>query len=161
MPFMKDDVISKGGLVDGIEISAGQYNELLEAKLLGTKVTVRNGAPFIYSMETKTVYRLTNNIVESMEMLADDDTPSGWQDTEPTPEPTDYTTASKLALLDYFDNAGSGASFLAVLKADDIRYERWLAAQNISIDDPMVEPVRVAMGWTPQQVQDLFNALNQ
>lgn len=162
MKYMKDDLISSSEIESGIEISDVQYTQILEAKIEGKKVEVRNGQPFIYSLLKRNVYRLVDNIVESLEIWDDDITPDGYQDTEPTPVAIDFTTASKLSIIDYFDSLGGTAldDFFAIIESDVKRNRRWVASQNIDINDPMVPVVRDAMGWTQQQLQDLFNALN-
>ena len=160
MPYMKDDVISKTEIIDAIEITDEQYKTLLDAKLAGKKVTVRNDEPFIYSGDKRTVYRLVNNLVESQEILTEDETPEGWQDTEPTPEPIDYSTLSKLKAIDYFIDTNQFDAFMAFIEADKKREQRWNAAQNLDIDDPMMDDYCIEFNVSEQELQGLFNALN-
>ena len=160
MPWMNDEKISQSTIDGGIEITSEQYALLLINKLDGKKVVVRNGEPFVYSMEKRTVYSLVDNAVISKEILSDDLTPDGWQDIAPEVLPVDHTVASKLKLLDYFDGIGLYDNLMTIIKSDDKRYQRWLVAGDINMNDPMVSPVRTAMGWTEQQLQDLFNDLN-
>lgn len=162
MPWINGDTISKSELSGGIEITSEQYSQAVDAKVAGIPVTSRSGEFLIYRDTKRTVYRLVNNIVETKEIWTDDLTPNGYQDNEPTPVPVDHTSASKLAIIDYFDSLGGTAldDFFAIIESDAVRNHRWIASQSIDINDPMVPVVRDAMGWTQQQLQDLFNALN-
>lgn len=87
MPYMLNDQISQAEIEGGIEITDAKYSELLSAKMAGKIVTVKDGQPFIYSGDKRTVYQLVDNQVVSQGIQLEDDTPAGWQDIEPTPVP--------------------------------------------------------------------------
>jgi len=141
MPYMKNDVISKTEITDAIEITDEQYKTLLDAKLAGKKVTVRNDEPFIYSGDKRTVYQLVNNIVESQEILKEDDTPEGWQDTKPTPEPEFKTKFTSLEYLDRFTDQEQVDIVTATNSNIQIKlfYDRLLAATFIDLEDHRTE----------------------
>lgn len=71
-----------------------------------------------------------------------------------------YTVASKLKLKRRLDELGVWASLRAVMVQDQDVWDEWLLAQDIDIDDPLVNAMRLQMEWTTQQVQDLFNSVN-
>ena len=77
-----------------------------------------------------------------------------------TPEPINYTRASKRKMMDKLRELDLWASIKAYMVADDDMWDDWLASQDLAIDDPAVILVRDSKGWTQQQLQDLFNALN-
>lgn len=163
MKYQNGDLIGEAETLPtngAIPITEARYQELLTAKLQGRIINVIDNQSIIYSGSAKTVYQLDGDVILEQTMPVEDETPTGWQDTKPELPPINYTTASKLKILDYFEANSLGAQFLSILQADSMRYERWSAAQVIDMNDPMVPVVQSAMGWTNEQVQDLFNQLN-
>ncbi|HEC73102.1 MAG TPA: hypothetical protein ENI26_01880 [Methylophaga aminisulfidivorans] len=165
--YMKGDLISKGFIDDAIEITDEKYVELRNSILSGKKVSIRNGEPFIYSGDKRTVYQLVNNLVTSQEILKEDETPEGWQDTEPTPEPINYSTVSKLKLkrkLEQITEEGETDSLWVKLRALMIAnpdmWDEWIIAGDIDIDDTMSVSAYTAMGKDKPWMQDLFNDIN-
>lgn len=79
MPYYaKEDALicSAEKPIGAIEITKAEYNEAIAAKLSGRKVEVRNGALWIASTETRTVYNTDDG---SEKVIADnDDTPEGY-----------------------------------------------------------------------------------
>ena len=139
--YIKGSLISKGFIKDAIEITDAKYVELRTAILSGKKVTVRNDEPFIYSGDKRTVYQLVNNIVESQEILKEDDTPEGWQDTKPTPEPEFKTKFTSLEYLDRFTEQEQVDIVTATNSNIQIKlfYDRLLAATFIDLEDQRTE----------------------
>jgi len=139
MPYMKNDTISQSPIDGGIEISDAQYQVVYEAMLEGKPVTVRNDAPFIYSGDKRTVYRLIENFIESQDIWTEDATPEGWQDTEPTPEPEQKTKFSAREFLGKLTLDEK----IALKTSDDIQVQIWydelIAADFVDIEDQDVE----------------------
>lgn len=138
MPYMKNDTISQSPVDGGIEISDAQYKAVYEAMLEGKPVTVKNNAPFIYSGEKRTVFQLVDNVVESQEIWTEDATPTGWQDTEPTPVPEPKTRFTSLEYLDRFTQSEQELIVAAANSNVQIKlyYDRLLAATFIDLEDP-------------------------
>ncbi|HCC80368.1 MAG: hypothetical protein Tp185DCM00d2C31949971_26 [Prokaryotic dsDNA virus sp.] len=167
MPYMKNDTISQSPIEGGIEISGAQYQSLLAAKLEGKTVTVKNDEPFIYSGEKRTVYRLVNNVVESQEIYSEDDTPSGWQATEPTPDPEPITQVSraqgKVALI----SAGHWASVVAFVDAIPDPTQKALAEVALydtttwQRNSPFLATAASQIGLTETDLDNLFLAASQ
>ncbi len=164
---MKDDTISQSVIEGGIEISGAQYKSLLAAKLEGKPVTVRNNAPFIYNGEKRTVYRLIDNVVESQEILTEDDTPEGWQDTEPTPEPEPITQVSRAQGKAALIQAGYWSSVVAFVDAIPDPTQKSLAEVALydtttwQRNSPFLATAATQIGLTEADLDDLFLAASQ
>jgi len=164
MPYMKNDTISQSMIDGGIEISDAQYQSLLAAKLDGKPVTVRNGEPFIHSGEKRTVYRLFENIVESQEILTEDETPSGWQDEIPTPAPEPITQVSRAQGTAQLKISGYWSTVIALVDAIPdpttkiIAEQALYAANTWQKDSPTMQLLAGESGLnlTQQQFDDLF-----
>lgn len=92
--------------------------------------------------------------------IADENNPDWVAYLNRPPEHVDHSNASKLKLKRKLDELGVWASLRAVMVQDQDVWDEWLLAQDIDIDDPLVNAMRLQMEWTPQQVQDLFNSVN-
>ncbi|WP_289281578.1 MULTISPECIES: hypothetical protein [unclassified Methylophaga] len=71
-----------------------------------------------------------------------------------------HSTLSKLKAIDYFIDTNQFDAFMAFIEADKKREQRWNAAQNLGIDDPMMDDYCSEFNVSDQQLQGLFNALN-
>lgn len=157
MPYMKDETISESPIAGGIEISDAQYQSVLADKLEGKKVTVRDGQPFTYSGEARTVYRLVDNAVDEKEVRKEDPTPNGWQDEVPTLPPQYKTQFSSRQFL-----ARLGPEKRIALKthpeiAVQLWYEELIAADFIDVNDPSTQEAAdlgVHLGIFTQQERD-------
>jgi len=167
MPYMKNDTISKSPIDGGIEISDAQYQSVYEAMLEGKPVTVKNGDPFIYSGDKRTVYRIVDNTIESQEILSEDDTPEGWQDTEPTPEPEPITQVSRAQGKAALISAGLWSGVVSFVNAIPDDTQRALAevalydTTNWQRNSPFLSSAAEALDLTEQQLDDLFLAASQ
>lgn len=89
------------------------------------------------------------------EPVVENDVHTGWYLNEP--EPINCTIVTKLALKRELERRGIWQDFRALISSDADLWDEWLIANDLRIDDPMTVTAATAMGWTPEQVQQLFN----
>ena len=73
---------------------------------------------------------------------------------------SNYSTLSKLKAIDYFIDTNQFDAFMTFIEADKKREQRWNAAQNLDIDDPMMDDYCSEFNVSEQELQGVFNALN-
>lgn len=66
--------------------------------------------------------------------------------------------ATKLALYEQLNQSGDWPAIAAALAADEYAGNVWQFASIIERSHPLVEQFRQLLGWTEQQVDDLFRA---
>ncbi|MCW8917486.1 MAG: hypothetical protein OQL08_01515 [Gammaproteobacteria bacterium] len=67
-------------------------------------------------------------------------------------------TATKLALYEALKASGDWPAIASALAADEDANNTWQFASIIDRDHPMIEQFRLLLGWTVEQVDDLFRA---
>lgn len=164
---MKNDRISQSPIDGGIPINDAQYQALLAAKMEGKPVTVRNGEPFIHSGEKRTIYRLVDNVIESQEILTEDDTPAGWQDEMPIPEPEPITQVSRAQGKAALIQAGYWAIVVAFVDAIPDQTTKALAevalydTTNWQRNSPFLSAAAQAINLTESDLDQLFLTASQ
>ncbi|QDP47068.1 MAG: hypothetical protein Tp1111SUR522732_6 [Prokaryotic dsDNA virus sp.] len=115
---------------------------------------------FVHRLNDVIIGSGANPQIDRAPEIADENNPDWVAYLNHPREHIDHSTASKLKLKRKLDELGVWASLRAVMVQDQDVWDEWLLAQDIDIDDPLVNAMRVQMEWTTQQVKDLFNSVN-
>jgi len=142
MPYATNDQISQAPIDGGIEITDDQYTAALQAVLAGKRVVIENGQMVLKAPEP----------------------PEPEPEPEPDPEPQVPLVVSRFQALAALMQAGlldDVTAWANDSNTDPLHTLAFETATEFWRDSPTLAAGAAAMGWTEQQLDDLFTAAAQ